>query len=85
MSNTKTFTEADWENDIRNAMAAGIDAFAMNMAANESTTETSLPKAFKVAAAKGFKLFFSFDYAGNGPWDKKVRILPDPTIELYKC
>jgi hypothetical protein len=29
-----------------------------------------LPAAFSTAASQGFKLFFSFDYAGNGPWPK---------------
>jgi hypothetical protein len=24
---------------------------------------------FNVADEQGFQLFFSFDYAGNGPWD----------------
>lgn len=43
------------------------------MANDEDTTRSSLPYAFAAAnAVGGFKLFFSFDYAGNGPWDKSV-------------
>lgn len=75
VSNTAQFTQADWENDIRLAKAAGIDGFALNMANNETTTTTSLPKAFAAAnVVGGFKMVFSFDYAGNGPWPKQVVI-----------
>ena len=48
---------------------AGIDAFALNMANNDSTNDIALPLAFSAAAQTNFKLFFSFDYAGQGPWD----------------
>lgn len=44
------------------------------MANEEDTTRSSVPLAFDAAAAVGFKLFFSFDYAGNGAWDKQVVI-----------
>lgn len=41
------------------------------MARNEETTGTQLPNAFAAAnSVGGFQLFFSFDYAGNGPWNK---------------
>ncbi|KAK3388416.1 putative alpha-1,3-glucanase [Sordaria brevicollis] len=72
VGNTKNFTVYDWATNIDLAKSAGIDAFALNMANNESTTYTQLPVAFHVAAKKNFKLFFSFDYAGNGPWSKDV-------------
>lgn len=52
------------------ALHAKLDAFALNIAAGETTTETSLGNAFIAAENVGFRLFFSFDYAGNGPWDK---------------
>ena len=50
------------------AKDAGIDAFALNMASGDSTNNATIPMAFAAAEAVGFKLFFSFDYAGNGPW-----------------
>jgi hypothetical protein len=42
------------------------------MAVNESTNDASLANAFTAANNLGssFKLFFSFDYAGNGLWDQ---------------
>lgn len=58
---------------MRIAKASSIDAFVMNMAKNENTTN-NLDAAFRAANRVGFQLFFSFDYAGNGPWDKDVVI-----------
>ncbi|CAG8920185.1 unnamed protein product [Penicillium salamii] len=52
------------------AIHAHIDAFALNIANGEDTTKSSLGNAFLAAQNTGFQLFFSFDYAGNGPWDK---------------
>ena len=52
------------------ATSAGIDAFALNIAYNDGVNDDALPKAFKAAESTGFKLFFSFDYAGNGAWPK---------------
>lgn len=40
------------------------------MAHGEATNEKSVADAFTVAESLGFKLFFSFDYAGNGAWPK---------------
>lgn len=42
------------------------------MANNNITNDSALPLAFSAAEALSFKLFFSFDYAGHGPWDKSV-------------
>lgn len=71
VSNTAEYTRADWENDIDLAKQAGIDGFALNMAYNEATTVNQLPVAFAAARSLGgFKMIFSFDYAGNGPWPK---------------
>ncbi|PYI33812.1 alpha-1,3-glucanase/mutanase [Aspergillus indologenus CBS 114.80] len=70
VSNTAGYTSEDWENEIQLSVDAHIDAFALNMAAGESTTARSLPNAFAAAQKLKFHLFFSFDYAGNGPWDK---------------
>lgn len=54
------------------AKDAHIDAFAFNMAYQDKINIPSLKMAFSVATSVGFKLLFSFDYAGNGPWDKAV-------------
>ncbi len=40
------------------------------MAYNEGSDSVSIAKAFDAAEGKGFKLFFSFDYAGKGPWPR---------------
>lgn len=70
MGNTASFSISDWRNDIKAAQAAHIDAFALNMAYDDDTNGPSLVNAFAAAESLGFKLFFSFDYAGNGPWPK---------------
>lgn len=44
-----------------------MDAFALNTAYNQND-EPQYNLAFQAAASAGFKLFFSFDYAGNGAW-----------------
>lgn len=56
------------------AQGAHIDAFALNMAAGDPINSKALPLAFSAAASRGFQLFFSFDYAGNGPWDESTVI-----------
>lgn len=70
VGNVATWNAAKWESDIALAQSAHIDAFALNIAANEPHTTESLDLAFSAAASRGFKLFFSFDYAGNGPFDQ---------------
>lgn len=70
VSNTAAFGVSDWEKEIKTAQAAHIDAFALNIAKGEDTTSSSMPNAFTAAENLKFSLFFSFDYAGNGPWDK---------------
>jgi hypothetical protein len=40
------------------------------MAYNDPTNMKALPAAFATADKLGFKLFFSFDYAGNGNWPR---------------
>ncbi|KAK4096835.1 carbohydrate-binding module family 24 protein [Parathielavia hyrcaniae] len=72
VGNTKAFGLDDWKREIRLAQQAGIDAFALNMANNDATNNIALPLAFDAAASRGFKLFFSFDHAGNGAWAKTV-------------
>ncbi|KAJ6124088.1 carbohydrate-binding module family 24 protein [Penicillium samsonianum] len=70
VSNTAGYKVSDWEDHMTEAIHAHIDAFALNIANGESTTESSLGNAFLAAQNIGFRLFFSFDYAGNGAWDK---------------
>lgn len=67
MSNAQNYTASDWADEIRLAQAAHIDAFALNTAFNQGDGP-QYDLAFSAAAAAGFQLFFSFDYAGNGAW-----------------
>jgi uncharacterized membrane protein len=62
--NAENYTLADWQTDIQAAQDARI---ALNMAVDSRVAEI-LPTAFQAAHDKHFSLFFSFDYAGNGPW-----------------
>ncbi|KAJ5382695.1 hypothetical protein N7517_000606 [Penicillium concentricum] len=71
VTNSANYTSSDWENDMKLAQDAHIDAFALNMAYNDPTNTKALPAAFAAADSVGFKLFFSFDYAGNGDWPMK--------------
>ena len=70
MGNAGNYTLEDWTTDIKLAQLAHIDAFALNIVASEHNLSSILPLAFGAAADLDFKLFFSFDYAGNGPWSK---------------
>ncbi|KAI8297899.1 Mutanase [Colletotrichum sp. SAR11_59] len=72
ITNSANYTSDDWLDDITQAKAAHIDAFALNMAYGDPTNEQSVADAFQHASSLGFQLFFSFDYAGNGPWPKSV-------------
>ncbi|KAK2026961.1 hypothetical protein LX32DRAFT_723107 [Colletotrichum zoysiae] len=74
VGNTAEYTDSDWEDDINKAKEAHIDAFALNMAQGEDMNDKSVMAAFAKAEQLGFQLFFSFDYAGNGPWKKQVVI-----------
>ncbi|KAK0646590.1 glycosyl hydrolase family 71-domain-containing protein [Cercophora newfieldiana] len=74
VGNSKTYTQADWEKDIQLAKDAHIDAFALNVANEIPELTPSLNIAFSVAATKGFKLFFSYDYAGLGAFSKDAAI-----------
>ncbi|KAH2979057.1 hypothetical protein KXW58_004186 [Aspergillus fumigatus] len=74
VTNSENYTLSDWESDMKLAKDAHIDAFAMNMAWKDSTNDHSLEMAFNAANSVGFKLFFSFDYAGNGPWSQDTVI-----------
>ncbi|KAI1830399.1 CAZyme family GH71 [Penicillium roqueforti] len=67
LMNAENYTVTDWQTDIQAALDAHINAFALNMAVDSRVAEI-LPTAFQAAHDKHFSLFFSFDYAGNGPW-----------------
>ncbi|KAK4097654.1 glycoside hydrolase family 18 protein [Parathielavia hyrcaniae] len=77
VGNTASFDVARWTDNINLAKQAHIDAFALNIAYGWEDNEKQLSNAFAAAAPAGFKLFFSFDYAGGtGPWPlDKVRTL----------
>lgn len=70
VDNTALYTSSDWEREFSLAQEALIDAFVLNIAWNGTSNERQIPLAFQVANSVGFKLFFSFDYDGNGPWPK---------------
>ncbi|KAL3428483.1 mutanase [Phlyctema vagabunda] len=74
VGNVKSWGQADWSKDIRLAQDAHIDAFALNIASGEANNEDSLRNAFAAAESLGFKLAFSLDYAGGGPWAKNTVI-----------
>lgn len=67
VGNTGNYSLGDWEDDMNLAKKAYIDAFALNMAYDDPSNGPRLAAAFDAAASTGLQLFFSFDYAGNGP------------------
>ncbi|PQE07911.1 alpha-1,3-glucanase mutanase protein [Rutstroemia sp. NJR-2017a WRK4] len=52
---------SDYDNDIKLAKSAGIDAFALNIG-TEDSTDTQLSYAYASAASNNFKVFISFDF-----------------------
>ncbi|KAI8270287.1 Mutanase [Colletotrichum sp. SAR 10_98] len=78
VGNTGRYSTATWRDDIRLAQEAHIDGFALNIAYGERMNAASLENVFEVASDMGFKLIFSFDYAGGGPWPK------DDVLNLLK-
>ncbi|KAE8144645.1 glycosyl hydrolase family 71-domain-containing protein [Aspergillus avenaceus] len=73
VENAHDWSVSDWENDMKLAKEAHIDAFALNFAAS-LTDLYPLASAFQAAESTGFKLFLSFDYAGAGPFEKSIVI-----------
>ncbi|EIN03509.1 glycoside hydrolase family 71 protein [Punctularia strigosozonata HHB-11173 SS5] len=59
---TISYSQADWLNDITQASAMGIDAFALNFG-SDPWQPNQIANAYAAAAAHGssFKLFLSFD------------------------
>ncbi|KAK4076687.1 CAZyme family GH71 [Trichoderma aggressivum f. europaeum] len=72
VGNVPTWGVNDWESNMRLAQASHIDAFALNVAFGWPQNDASVAQAFQAAEAVGFRLFFSFDYAGNGSWPMNV-------------
>ncbi|KAH6842747.1 mutanase [Chaetomium sp. MPI-CAGE-AT-0009] len=68
VGNTASFEVSDWISNMNLAKDAHIDAFALNIAYAWPQNNQALDMAFQAATSTGFRLFFSFDYAGNGPW-----------------
>ncbi|RAH85751.1 hypothetical protein BO86DRAFT_376076 [Aspergillus japonicus CBS 114.51] len=74
VTNSENYTLTDWEKDMKLAQSAHIDTFALNMAYLDKANDASVAMAFTAANTVGFKLLFSFDYAGNGAWDQAAVI-----------
>ncbi|KAI9927100.1 hypothetical protein MW887_003483 [Aspergillus wentii] len=71
MSNTGNYSTSDWEDDLKLAKDAHIDAFALNIAYGNPVNDKAISTAFNVAQNIEFQLFFSFDYAGGGAWPQE--------------
>ncbi|GJE97162.1 glycoside hydrolase family 71 protein [Phanerochaete sordida] len=62
VGNTYPYTPTDWLNDITEAHAAGIDAFALNVGSDEwQPGQVAAAYAAAQQSGTGFKLFLSFD------------------------
>ena len=59
-------SSADYDDDMKRAKAAGIDAFALNIG-TDSYTEAQLGYAYESAAKNGMKVFISFDFNWFSP------------------
>jgi glucan endo-1,3-alpha-glucosidase len=71
VGDTAAHSKETWEVDIALAAAAGLDAFALDIAYYDPNVAIQVKNAFEAAESLGsfFKLFFSFDYLGGGlPW-----------------
>ncbi|KAK5660587.1 hypothetical protein OQA88_13146, partial [Cercophora sp. LCS_1] len=70
VGNMADYDTTMWSDDILLAQEAHIDAFALNIAEDEPVNAAQIANAFSATTGRGFKLFFSFDYAGRGPWER---------------
>lgn len=79
----------DWVSDITAAKDAHIDGFVMNIAPQDSYTDSVLQKAYDAAEAVGnFSMFLSFDYESGGPWAAsdvitKINTYKDKPAQFY--
>src|SRR5262245_24109306 len=60
VGNTYPYQPSNFETDISDAIATGIDGFALNIG-QDDWTESRIQTIFSVARNWPFKLFFSFD------------------------
>ncbi|OJJ48465.1 hypothetical protein ASPZODRAFT_150690 [Penicilliopsis zonata CBS 506.65] len=82
VGNAAAMTAEQWEADIREAQRAHIDGFALNIATQDSYTDTVLQTAYAAAETVGnFSLFLSFDYESGGAWPED-RVVS--TVNTYK-
>ncbi|KAI1388140.1 glycoside hydrolase family 71 protein [Hypoxylon trugodes] len=63
-------TQDQWQKDITDAKASGIDGFALNIGYGNSWNDEQLQLAYDTASSVGFNLFLSFDMAdlSASPW-----------------
>ncbi|KAI8628405.1 glycoside hydrolase family 71 protein [Xylariaceae sp. FL1651] len=54
-------TRDEWQLDISQAKASGIDGFALNIGSQDSYNDDQLHLAYDVASSNGFVMFLSFD------------------------
>ncbi|KAI0483774.1 glycoside hydrolase family 71 protein [Xylaria cf. heliscus] len=54
-------TSDEWQLDISQAKASGIDGFALNIGSQDSYNDEQLHLAYNVASSNGFSVFLSFD------------------------
>ncbi|KAI0517920.1 glycoside hydrolase family 71 protein [Xylaria bambusicola] len=54
-------TRDEWQLDISQAKASGIDGFALNIGSQDSYNDEQLHLAYDVASSNGFSMFLSFD------------------------
>lgn len=73
VENAKDWNLGAWEDEINLARTAHIDGFALNFGSGVDY-DLAFLKAFVAADNLGFKVVFSFDYAGNGPFMKDTVI-----------
>ncbi|KAI0408495.1 glycoside hydrolase family 71 protein [Xylaria palmicola] len=54
-------TRDEWQLDISQAKASGIDGFALNIGSQDTYNDAQLHLAYDVATSNGFSVFLSFD------------------------
>ncbi|KAI1357445.1 glycoside hydrolase family 71 protein [Xylaria arbuscula] len=58
-------TRDEWQLDISQAKASGIDGFALNIGSADTWNDEQLALAYDVAGSNGFSMFLSFDMAAS--------------------
>lgn len=75
-------TQADWANDMRIAMASGIEAFALDVGTNPIVPGL-LAEAYAAAQQVGFSCFISFDFAASPEFATNSSTLIVPWLNQY--